>query len=100
MKASELLTGKAKEEFLKFAEKKHWISSPFIERDILLQALILDWLDSVCIYVCSTAVFPIDQYGFSYSIDLKSCYKIYKTRQEAITEAIKKANEIYNEKKE
>ena len=57
---------------------------------------IIEWFDSVGIYVNSD-YFELNK-GF-YSEVLDSNFEIIKpTRQEALTEAIKKANEIYNEK--
>ena len=62
----------------------------------LQYALIIEWFDSVGIYVNSD-YFELNK-GF-YSEVLDSNFEIIKpTRQEALTEAIKKANEIYNEK--
>ena len=62
----------------------------------LQYASIIEWFDSVGIYVNSD-YFELNK-GF-YSEVLDSNFAIVKpTRQEALTEAIKKANEIYNEK--
>ena len=62
----------------------------------ILNALIVDFLDSVGIYIISD-YFELNK-GF-YSEILNENFEIVKpTRQEALTEAIKKANEIYNEK--
>ena len=62
----------------------------------LLNALIIEWFDSVGIIITSD-YFELNK-GF-YSEILDSNFEIVKpTRQEAFTEAIKKANEIYNEK--
>ena len=62
----------------------------------LQYASIIEWFDSVGIYITSD-YFELNK-GF-YSEILNSNFAIVKpTRQEALTEAIKKANEIYNEK--
>ena len=62
----------------------------------LQYASIIEWFDSVGIYITSD-YFELNN-GF-YSEILDSNFEIIKpTRQEALTEAIKKANEIYNSK--
>ena len=62
----------------------------------LQYASIIEWFDSVGIYITSD-YFELNK-GF-YSEVLDSNFKIVKpTRQLALTEAIKKANEIYNSK--
>ena len=60
----------------------------------LQYASIIEWFDSVGIYITSD-YFELNK-GF-YSEILDSNFAIVKpTRQEALTEAIKKANEYYN----
>ena len=62
----------------------------------LQYASIIEWFDSVGIYITSD-YFELNK-GF-YSEVLDSNFEIVKpTRQLALTEAIKKANEIYNSK--
>ena len=62
----------------------------------LQYASIIEWFDSVGIYISS--------YGFEFTKEFYSeitsdNFSVIKpTRQEALTEAIKKANEIYNSK--
>ena len=107
-----ILTGKAKEDFENYVLNKELghdsevlISvynqeSLFINynnvKETLLNALIIEWFDSVGIYVTSD-YFELNK-GF-YSEILNENFEIVKpTRQEALTEAIKKANEIYNNK--
>ena len=107
-----MLTGKAKEDFENYVLNKELghdsevlISvynqeTLFIDyKDVkktLLNALIIEWFDSVGIYITSD-YFELNK-GF-YSEILGSNFAIVKpTRQEALTEAIKKANEIYNSK--
>ena len=108
-----ILTGKAKEDFENYVLNKNLghdsevlISvynqeTLFINynnvKETLLNALIIEWFDSVGIYISS--------YGFEFTKEFYSeitsdNFSVIKpTRQEALTEAIKKANEIYNEKK-
>ena len=99
-----ILTGKCKEAFIDYLDKTNQIT---IEKGILklhwqdfpekyIHALIIDFFNSVGIYITSD-YFELNK-GF-YSEILDSNFEIIKpTRQEASTEAIKKANEIYNEK--
>ncbi len=107
-----ILTGKAKEDFENYVLNKELghdsevlISvynqeSLFINynnvKETLLNALIIEWFDSVGIIITSD-YFELNK-GF-YSEILESNFEIIKpTRKEALTEAIKKANEIYNNK--
>lgn len=99
------MTGKCKRTFLIWLKRR--VNSKLHEIDNIefwfnLQdesfkiALIIEWFDSVGIYITSD-YFELNK-GF-YSEILDSNFAIVKpTRQEALTEAIKKANEIYNEK--
>ena len=90
-----ILTGKAKEEFIK-AKIGNEINLFESMLPIYKNALLIEWFDSVGIYITSD-YFELNK-GF-YSEILDSNFAIVKpTRQEALTEAIKKANEIYNEK--
>ena len=105
-----ILTGKAKEDFENYVLNKNLghdsevlISvynqeTLFIDyKDVkktLLNALIIEWFDSVGIIITSD-YFELNK-GF-YSEILNENFEIVKpNRQEALTEAIKKANEIYN----
>ena len=107
-----ILTGKTKEDFENYVLNKNLghdsevlISvynqeTLFIDyKDVkktLLNALIIEWFDSVGIIITSD-YFELNK-GF-YSEILESNFEIIKpTRQEALAEAIKKANEIYNNK--
>ena len=107
-----ILTGKAKEDFENYVLNKELghdsevlISvynqeTLFINynnvKETLLNALIIEWFDSVGIIITSD-YFELNK-GF-YSEILNENFAIVKpTRQEALTEAIKKANEIYNSK--
>ena len=94
-----ILTGKAKLDFEKWLDKQNVAPYKvmFYDIPIVVQiAYLVEWFDSVGIYVTSD-YFELNK-GF-YSEVLDSNFAIVKpTRQEALTEAIKKANEIYNEK--
>ena len=74
-----------------------YLTDVFEDLPLNLQyALIIEWFDSVGIYVNSD-YFELNKVFYSEVLD--SNFEIIKpTRQEALTEAIKKANEIYNEK--
>ena len=101
-----ILTGKAKEDFEKWLNKEMYYLGRhnFEDRDNNIEdlsdnfqnTLIIEWFDSVVIYITSD-YFELNK-GF-YSEILNENFAIVKpTRQEALTEAIKKANEIYNSK--
>ena len=91
-----VLIGKASKDFIKWLHFKHNLQPYNLFNEIIQYALIIEWFDSVGIYITSD-YFELNK-GF-YSEILDSNFEIVKlTRQEAFTEAIKKANEIYNEK--
>ena len=100
-----ILTGKAKEEFFNWLDNQgvngidisNWEFEKFhLLSNVSQNSLIIEWFDSVGIYIASD-YFELNN-GF-YSEILDSNFEIIKpTRQEALTEAIKKANEIYNSK--
>ena len=95
-----ILNGKAKEDFYKYLNIKDYKLFDYVRKkyanEIVSNALIIEWFDSVGIYITSD-YFELNN-GF-YSEILDSNFEIIKpTRQEALTEAIKKTNEIYNEK--
>ena len=100
-----ILTGKAKEEFFNWLDNQgvngidisNWEFEKFqLLSNVSQNSLIIEWFDSVGIIITSD-YFELNK-GF-YSEILDSNFEIVKpTRQEAFTEAIKKANEIYNEK--
>jgi hypothetical protein len=99
------LTGKCKEDFEMFIFRQKGTLPKGIEsynyydlQESYIISDIINWFDSVEIYICITPVFPINKYGFSYSVDLKYYYDIFNTRTEAAKAAIIKANEIYNDK--
>ena len=100
-----ILTGKAKEEFFNWLDNQgvngidisNWEFEKFHSlSNVSKNSLIIEWFDSVGIYITSD-YFELNK-GF-YSEILESNFEIIKpTRQEALAEAIKKANEIYNNK--
>lgn len=110
-----ILTGKTKEDFEKWLNKEMYYLGRhnFEDRDnniedlsdIFQNALIIEWFDSIGIYI---EVYrhnnrPTVQ-GFNSRIVRRingyyECCTAVDTRKEATEEAIKKANEIYNEKK-
>ena len=96
-----ILNGKAKEDFLtkmsvltEIKDKKD-LEEYFMKiSDLIKNAYYIDFFDSVGIYITSD-YFELNN-GF-YSEILDSNFAIIKsTRQEALTESIKKANEYYN----
>ena len=116
-----ILTGKAKEDFENYVLNKELghdsevlISvynqeTLFINynnvKETLLNALIIEWFDSVGIYISINYVDFYDELrndtGFETYVTNKGLsvkFRSVSSRQEALTEAIKKANEIYNSK--
>ena len=100
-----ILTGKVKEEFFNWLDNQgvngidisNWEFEKFhLLSNVSQNSLIIEWFDSVGIYITSD-YFELNK-GF-YSEILNENFEIVKpTRQEALAESIKKANEIYNEK--
>lgn len=124
-----ILTGKAKEDFLKYAKEVHddcglgnnekrlfYIqcidSYKFIETEhyiencgeTMLNALIIEWFDSVGIIINVGGVLQNGIYSFSFDIQENNTLNGideygFSNRQEATEKAIEKANDIYNETK-
>lgn len=99
-----ILTRKTKEDFEKWYIKKDVSEDEFYNiweewsslSTSCKNAFYIDFFDSAGIYITSD-YFELNK-GF-YSEILNENFEIVKpTRQEALAEAIKKANEIYNEK--
>lgn len=92
-----ILNGKAKKDFKEFLYNKYDVLYKLKDyHKTMLYAEIIEWFDSVGIIITSD-YFELNK-GF-YSEILDNNFAIVKpTRQEALIEAIKKANEIYNEK--
>ena len=98
-----ILTGKAKEEFFNWLDNQgvngidisNWEFEKFhLLSNVSQNSLIIEWFDSVEIHVNAV------RYSgeFWKGIAEHERTEIHLSRQEAITEAIKKANEIYNSK--
>ena len=94
-----ILNGKAKEDF------KEWVFENYYFQDLnvlyplhLIDTLIIEWFDSVGIYIYLETGTYFNKPNFRYKIitndDTCIGYKEY-SRKEATVEAIKKANDIY-----
>ena len=106
------LNGKAKEEFLKYYKKKDNIKLFEFEKveivfnlqkELYKNALIIEWFDSVGIYVNIHSDFnPPFIFGYSTRSEVYNkrnaigIQNKFEYRTEATTKAIEKANEIYN----
>ena len=100
------VTGKCKEDFEKWriSKKDSYLKHCFFEDldDSMQYGVLIDFFDSVGIRILIDMDFGNEVYDkFVLYIEYKKhCFCNYgmnfKTRQEARTEAIKKANEIYN----
>lgn len=105
------LTGKAKEDFLKWVKKRcnikihelikieMWFD---IQDDAFKNALIIEWFDSVGIYIIIKKTVDIYWlYDIQYqnsNINISVFEPMQESRREAIKQAIIKANEIYNDR--
>jgi len=111
-----MLTGKAKEDFNKWFIKHsndfgtvitassyggEWLidlEELYDELPENLQnTIIIEWFDSVGIYINPTLRMPkeVNKWAFIVDFELHE-NSLFKTRQQATEEAIKKANELYN----
>lgn len=86
-----ILTGKAKEDF----SYKYNMSNFNEYSEVLQNALIIEFFDSVGIYI--NTIRNIDSTIYCRILFLDQAF-YGKTRQEAAEKAILKANEIYNER--
>ena len=97
------LTGAAKEAFIIWYEDKHMYEQTFIHHewfeipDSMKFGVCVDWFDSVGIYIELCKV-PTDRKFYCMINDDSGEPIMYNTRHEARTEAIKKANELFNNK--
>ena len=102
-----ILTGKAKEDFYKYINIEDYKLFDYVRKkyanEIVLNALIIEWFDSVGIYISINYVDFYDEFrnntGFETYVTNKGLsvkFRSVSSRQEAIKQAIKKANEIYN----
>lgn len=100
-----ILTGKAKEDFFYwFRENKRDLRKSYLD-DTCYNALIIEWFDSVGIYIQVGAISTHGQPIFDYNIQEDNTINgmnghTFPSRHEATTEAIKQANIIYNENRE
>jgi hypothetical protein len=88
-----MLTGKAKKDFVYQCVLIYegFVSLP----ETCQNALIIDWFDSEGIYISIQPKRIISEWIFDVLIN-EEIDSVWSDRQEATTEAIKKANEIYN----
>ena len=104
-----ILTGKAKEDFYKYINIEDYKLFDYVRKkyanEIVLNALIIEWFDSVGIYISINYVDFYDEFrnntGFETYVTNKGLsvkFRSVSIRQEATIQAIKKANEIYNNK--
>ena len=103
-----ILTGKCREDFLNYCKQSESFMMTYA--DIYINALFIDWLDSVGIYISIESVFDnmlgyhrgfqvqIYQDG-KQPISIDKDNDVFESRQQATEEAIKQANEIYNSRK-
>lgn len=99
----ELLTGKAKEKFLNWLSTEMYYLGKEPLSDLFFSALIIEWFDSVGIYLDCPPLIDYNPVKFGLLIDEKIHYseqknRVYDSRQEARIAGIKKANEIFNSK--
>ena len=88
-----ILTGKALEDFLEWYDESGFFVD--LEYDLVQYALIIEWLDSVGIYVSVIR----KGNGWGFNIDCKTENRTYGTlpyRRHTTKHAIMTANEIYN----
>ena len=102
-----ILTNKSKEDFFNWLDNQgvngidvsNWEFEKFqLLSNVSQNALIIDWFDSVGIYVNSSGLTLSKTFISDVSVN-DNCeynYDGFRTRKEATEQAIKKANEIYN----
>lgn len=98
-----ILTGKAKEDFLKHEGQPEIWYNLMQEFPTMLHALIIEWFDSVGSYVNVGGVSINGILDFGFDIQENNTLNgidgfSLNSRQEATEQAIIKANEIYNER--
>ena len=109
-----ILNGKAEEDFFNWLDNQgvngidisNWEFEKFhLLSNVSQNALIIEWFDSVGIFISINYVDFYDELrnntGFETYVTNKGLsvkFRSVSSRQEAIKQAIKKANEIYNEK--
>jgi len=96
-----ILTEQAKTDFKEWLEKEYDVHyyNQECRIDICLNALIIEWLDSINIFINP---YPCSDGLWDYEITKDEKYLAdglaFKNRTEATNKAIEKANEIYNTK--
>ena len=98
-----ILTDKALDDFYTWIEKEDFPLSKYAIKNnlvvnVVLNALIIEWFDSVGIYIGTESEYIYEHVGFYAYVNNKNLNKIFELRQEATEQAILKANEIYNER--
>ncbi|MCA4782330.1 hypothetical protein IF125_08630 [Empedobacter stercoris] len=102
-----ILTGIAKEKFLEWNENREGKTLTLKELElmsesVILNALIIEFFDEYGIHI---NIF----YKYTWRVEIRDSqssllstlnYAVFDTRQEATIQAIKKANDIYNERNE
>lgn len=102
-----ILTGKALEDFGKYLHNKYGVLFNYEDYNkTMLYAEILEWFDSVSIFIDSIHSLSFD-YTLEFCATVNRAYvshgikdkpiNRFDTRQQAIKQAIIKANEIYND---
>lgn len=96
------LTGKAKEAFLAYCKKNEMFMSLY--DDVFLNAFIIEWLDSVGIYIEINVMHYGKDLEFSYNIQEQNTLNgrnglIHESRTDTANAAITKAIEIFNNRK-
>ena len=90
-----ILTGKAKEDFKRWLDEEYDLHYYNIQSDLYLNALIIEWFDSVGYIIIIGHNSLIKKFYYCIEKIFYDC-GTQSTRQEATIEAIKKANELYN----
>lgn len=112
------LTGQCKQDFEKWYINKAWISNQNISTNYterlglykmnnfeqlppsMQYGILVDFFDSVEIFISIDAYISKKEIYFQYDINYITANKRFKTRQEAREQAITKANEVYNKKRD
>ena len=93
-----ILTGLANEDFISFMCKTYpnirWHDYENMT-DSMINALIIEWFDSVGIYIAVEPQIDFKNVCYDVSINFKP-HSVWGSRLQATNEAITKANEIYN----
>ena len=93
-----ILTGHAKEDFISFMCKTYpnirWHDYENMN-DSMINALIIEWFDSVGIYIAVEPKKEFKNVYYDVSINFE-LHSVWSSRLQATNEAITKANEIYN----